>query len=150
MASQYLFAKLLHIFIAVVALGTSAGLGIVLEFFGSHPIHGSFVLRAIARVTWLVVLPGYVLMLATGVWLVSLSWSFTANWIQCALALWVIGVLPLASSLLLLGEQRQALDTAGPTSASYQRISRASRVVGGSFGLVVVLIIGLMVFKPWS
>ena len=150
MASQYLFAKLLHIFIAVVALGTSAGLGIVLEFFGSHPIHGSFVLRAIARVTWLVVLPGYALMLATGVWLVGQSWSYTANWIQCALALWAIGVLPLASSLLLLGKQRWALDTAGPTSASYQRISRASRVAGGSFGLVVVLILGLMVFKPWS
>lgn len=150
MITQYLFAKLLHIFIAVVALGTSAGLGIVLEFFGSHPIHGSFVLRAIARVTSLVVLPGYALMLATGVWLVSLSWSFKVTWIQCALALWIVGALALVSSLLLLGEQRRALDTAGPTSASYQRICRASRVAGGSFGLVVVLIIGLMVFKPWS
>ena len=150
MASEYLLAKLLHILIAVVALGTSAGLGVLLELYGGHATHGSFVLRAIERITMLVVLPGYALMLATGVWLVSLSWSFNITWIQCALALWVLGAVALASSLLLLGEQRRALDTAGPTSASYQRISRASRVAGGSFGLVVVLIIGVMVFKPWS
>jgi len=88
MASEYLLAKLLHILIAVVALGTSAGLGVLLEFYGDHATHGSFVLRAIERITMLVVLPGYALMLVTGIWLVDLSWSITARWILFALALW--------------------------------------------------------------
>ena len=150
MASQYLLAKLLHILIAVVALGTSAGLGALLEFYGDHPTHGSFVLRAIERITVLVVLPGYALMLVTGIWLVNLSWSITARWILFALALWAVGILGLFSSLVLVRKQRGLLDSSGPTSASYRRVSVLGRAVGGSFGLIVVLIMCLMVFKPWT
>ena len=85
MIVDYLYLKLLHIFVAVVALGTSAGLGIMLEFYGDDPAHGPFVLRAIERLLALVVLPGYVLMLASGLWMASLAWSFTAIWIRVAL-----------------------------------------------------------------
>jgi hypothetical protein len=35
MMSQYLLLKFFHILIAILALGTSAGLGIALEFYGS-------------------------------------------------------------------------------------------------------------------
>src|SRR5688572_13434341 len=49
MGDHYLLLKLLHIFVAVVALGTSACLGIVLEFYADDATHGSFVLRAIER-----------------------------------------------------------------------------------------------------
>jgi uncharacterized membrane protein len=49
MTSEYLLLKFFHILIAILALGTSAGLGIVLEFYGSHPTHGPFLLRAIGR-----------------------------------------------------------------------------------------------------
>lgn len=35
MVTQYVFLKFLHIIIAIIALGTSAGLGIVLEFYGT-------------------------------------------------------------------------------------------------------------------
>jgi uncharacterized membrane protein len=150
MPSQYLFAKFLHVFIAIVALGTSAGLGLLLEFYGNHPSHGSFVLRAIHRITVLVVLPGYTLMLATGLWLVSLSWPLTAKWILFALALWPVGILALVSSLVLVARQRQLLDSSGLTSDSYRRVSVLGRAVGGSFGVIVVLIMCLMVFKPWS
>jgi hypothetical protein len=60
--SEYLLAKFLHVLIAILALGTSAGLGIVLEFYGDHPVHGSFVLRAIERIVAFFVLPGYAVM----------------------------------------------------------------------------------------
>src|SRR5215207_11380135 len=66
MITQYLLWKFFHILIAILALGTSAGLGIVLEFYGSHPTHGPFLLRAIRRMVTFFVLPGYVLMLVTG------------------------------------------------------------------------------------
>ncbi len=49
MTSDYLLLKFFHILIAILALGTSAGLGIVLEFYGSHPTHGPFLLHAIRR-----------------------------------------------------------------------------------------------------
>jgi uncharacterized membrane protein len=148
MASHYLLVKLLHIAVAVIALGTSAGLGIILEFYGSHPVHGSFVLRAIERITMLVVLPGYVLMLVTGIWLASLAWSLTANWIMSALMLWIVGVLGLISSVVLVRRQRQLLDSAGLASTSYRRTARLCRAAGAFFGIVVVLLMYLMVFKP--
>ena len=51
MSAHYLWLKALHIFVAVVSLGASAGFGIVLEFYGNDPTHGSFVLRIIGRMT---------------------------------------------------------------------------------------------------
>jgi uncharacterized membrane protein len=148
MGASYLWIKLLHIFVAVIALGTSAGLGIVLELYGNDPTHGSFVLRAIERLTALVVVPGYVLMLATGLWMASLAWPPTAWWIQLALGLWVVGLACLGGSIVALREQRHLHTTEGHASAGYARASIVSRASGGAFGLVVLAIIYLMVFKP--
>jgi uncharacterized membrane protein len=145
MATHYLWLKLVHIFVALVALGTSAGLGIVLEFYGNDATHGSFVLRAIERMVAMVVLPGYVLVLATGLWMASLAWPFTAGWIQLALGLWVVGIATLGCSLAAIRKQRR-LHAAG--GHAYARAAVVSRVLGGAFGLVVVGILYLMVFKP--
>jgi uncharacterized membrane protein len=92
MSRQYLVLKFFHILIAILALGTSAGLGISLEFYGSHPTHGPFLLRAIARLVAFFVLPGYVLMLVTGLWMMRLGWPVTTKWIQVAMALWAVGI----------------------------------------------------------
>jgi uncharacterized membrane protein len=50
MMSHYLLLKFFHILIAILALGASPALGIALEFYGSHPTHGLFLLRAIGRI----------------------------------------------------------------------------------------------------
>jgi uncharacterized membrane protein len=148
MGDHYLLLKFLHILVAVVALGTSASLGIILEFYGDDPAHGPFVLHAIERMTVLVVLPGYLVMLATGLWMAGLAWPFTARWIQLALGLWVVGVASLGWSFAALRKQRSLHATEGYASTRYRRASIVSRVSGGSFGLVVVAILYLMVFKP--
>lgn len=148
MTGQYLVVKFFHILIAIVALGTSAGLGIVLEFYGSHPTHGPFLIRAIRRIVALFVLPGYVLMLATGLWMVNLAWPLTTRWIQGAMALWAVGIVGLLIFLAVLRRQVRLLDAEGPTTAAYQRISLLGRALGAGLGLVVITILYLMVFKP--
>ena len=105
MIPEYLLIKFLHILIAILALGTSAGLGIVLEFYGDHPAYGAFVLGAIKRIVAYFVVPGYVLMLATGLWMTNLSWSMTTKWIQAALVLWGVGMVMLACSVTVLRKQ---------------------------------------------
>lgn len=145
MSAYYLWLKVVHIFIAVVALGTSAGLGIVLEFYGNDRTHGAFVLRVIERVVALVVLPGYVFVLATGLWMARLAWPFTAGWIQLAIGLWIVGVVCLGCSLAALRRQRRSHGVEG---FAYARSVFASRALGAAFGLVVVVILYLMVFKP--
>jgi uncharacterized membrane protein len=93
----------------------------------------------------LIVLPGYVLVLATGLWMASLAWPFTARWIQLALGLWVVGLASLGFSLAALRKQRRLQSTEG---YAYGRYAVATRIAGGAFGLVVVVILYLMVFKP--
>jgi uncharacterized membrane protein len=148
MATQYSIAKFLHILIAILALGTSAGMGIVLELYGDHPKQGSFILRVIERIELFFVVPGYLLMLATGLWLVHLSWPFSTVWIQAAMGLWAVGLVLFVLSLFFLHKQIQLFETEGPASSRYRRISLMGRGLGAGGGLVVVLVLYLMVFKP--
>jgi uncharacterized membrane protein len=148
MTGAYLLLKFLHILIAMLALGTSAGLGIALEFYGRHPVHGPFLLRVIRRMVAFFVLPGYVLMLVTGLWMVSISWPLTTKWVQEAVALWAVGIAVLAGFLVVVGRQLRMLETEGPGSRSYQRVSLVGRALGAGLGLVVISILYLMVFKP--
>jgi hypothetical protein len=144
----YVLIKFFHILIAILALGTSAGLGIVLEFYGSHPAHGLFLLRAIARIVALFVIPGYVLMLVTGLWMVNLSWSWTTHWILAALVLWSLGIALLSLSLAVLRKQIRLFQAEGVTSPAYVRASLLGRGLGAATGLVVVILLYLMVLKP--
>ena len=148
MIDMYVLVKFSHILIAILALGTSAGLGIVLEFYGSHPTHGPFILRAITRIVALFVIPGYVLMLVTGLWMVHLSWPWTTRWIQAALALWGVGLAMLTLDLAVLQKQRRLFETEGSATSAYQRVSLLGRGLGAGAGVVVIIVLYLMVFKP--
>jgi uncharacterized membrane protein len=148
MIPPYLLVKFFHILIAILALGTSAGLGILLEFYGSHPTHGPFLLRAIRRVVAFFVLPGYVLTLVSGLWLVNLSWPWTTRWIQAALGLWGVGIVMLSIFLVVLQRQLRLFEGEGPASRSYQRMALLGRALGAGLGLVVIFILYLMVLKP--
>jgi uncharacterized membrane protein len=150
MITQYLLVKFFHILMAILALGTSAGLGIVLELYGSHATHGPFLLRAIGRIVAYFVLPGYVLVLVSGLWMVNLSWPLTTKWIQAALGLWGVGIVILSIFLVALHKQLGLFEAEGPASRSYQRVSLLGRGLGAGAGLVVILILYLMVFKPGS
>ena len=148
MRTEYLAVKFLHTLIAIIALGASAGLGIVLELYGDHPVHGFFVLRAIRRIVALLVLPGYALMLATGLWMADRSWSLSLGWIRAALLLWGIGLALTATSLAVLHRQISLIERAGPTSAAYRRLSFLGRLLGGGAGLAVIGVLYFMIFKP--
>lgn len=148
MITEYVLIKFLHILIAILALGTSAGLGIVLEFYGDHPTHGAFVLGAIKRVVMFFVVPGYVLMLVTGLWMTNLSWSMTTKWIQAALALWGAGMVMLAVSVTVLHKQLGSFNTEGPSSSGYRKVSLLGRGLGAASGVIVVIILYFMVLKP--
>jgi uncharacterized membrane protein len=148
MDSEYLWLKFAHILIAVIAIGTSAGLSIWLEFYAAHPVHGAFVLRAIRRLLAWVVVPGYVLMLVTGMWMGHLASLLDAHWAEAAMNIWGVGALFLACSLIVLRKQIRLIESEGPASPAYRRIALLGRLTGGGVGLVVVTILYFMVIKP--
>jgi uncharacterized membrane protein len=145
---DYLAYKYAHIFLAIVALGTSASLAMLLEFFVDDPSHGAYVLRMVRKLLYFVVVPGYVLMLATGIWMGHLAALLDAHWTEAAMNLWGIGALFIALSLILLHKQVVLLESAGAESRAYRRIALLSRLSGGATGLVIVVILYFMVFKP--
>jgi hypothetical protein len=148
MDHEYIGFKFAHVLIAIIALGSSACLGIVLEFYGDHPTHGAFVLGAIRRLMYWLVVPGYVLMLATGMWMGHLASLLDAHWTEAAMNLWGVGALFIAFSLVALHRQIKLFASEGPASSAYRRMALLGRLMGGGAGLVVVTIIYFMVFKP--
>jgi Predicted integral membrane protein (DUF2269) len=145
---DYTCFKFAHVLIAIIALGTSAALGILLEFFADHPTHGAFVLRTVRQLMYCVVIPGYLLMLATGMWMGHLAALLDARWTEAAMNLWGVGALFMALSLAVLQRQIKLFDSAGPSSPAYRRVAMLGRLSGGGAGLIIVVIVYFMIFKP--
>jgi uncharacterized membrane protein len=150
MSDYYLWFKFAHVIIAIVAIGSSATLAILLEFFGSHPAHGAYVLRAVRRLLYCIVIPGYVLMLVTGMWMGHLASLLDAHWTEAAMNIWGFGALFFAGFAVMLHRQIRLFESAGPASATYKRVALTGRLMGGGAGLVIVTILYFMVFKPAS
>jgi uncharacterized membrane protein len=145
---DYLDFKFAHVLIAIVALGSSAGLGILLTFFADDPAHGPFVLRAIRQLLYYIVAPGYVLMLASGMWMGHLAGLLDAHWTEAAMNLWGVGAVFIVLSLVALHRQIALFESAGPASPAYRRMAMLGRLSGAGAGVVIVVIVHLMVFKP--
>ena len=148
MRVDYIAYKYAHIFIAIISLGTSAAMGIVLEFFADHPSHGPYVLHMVRKLLYSIVVPGYVLMLATGMWMGHLAALLDSHWTEAAMNLWGAGALFIALLLVTLRKQIVLLGAAGAATPAYRRVSLLSRLLGGATGLVIVVILYFMIFKP--
>jgi hypothetical protein len=133
----YLTYKFAHVLLAILSTGTSAGLGVVLSFFADDPAHRDFALRLVRRMLWTVVVPGYLLLLATGLWMGHLAALLDARWTEAAMDLWGVGALFIALTIWSVGRQIRGVGTA-----------TASRLFGAAWGLVVIVILYFMVFKP--
>jgi hypothetical protein len=64
--------------------------------------------------------------------------------------LWGIGIVILSIFLAVLRKQSRLFEAKGLTSGSYQRVALLGRGLGAALGLVVIIILYLMVFKPGS
>ena len=118
-----LFLDHISTILAILRWERVQGFGIALEFYGSHPTHGPFLLRAIGRIVAFFVLPGYVLMLVTGLWMVNMAWPLTTRWIQGATALWALGIAGLVTFLAVLRRQIDSLrprDLVPPRTAEFR------------------------------
>jgi len=146
--NSYIALKFAHIIIAIGALGTGMANGLLLAFFADHPAHGGFVQRVVRKLLHLVVLPGYVLMLVTGMWMGHMGGLLDARWTEAAMNLWGVGAIFFALTLLGLRRQTRLFEAKGAASPDYRRAAVATRLAGAGAGLVVLVIIGFMVFKP--
>jgi uncharacterized membrane protein len=147
--SVYLVVKFVHILVAIIAVGSSAGSSLWLRLAIQSPSHLAFALRSAKRLDELVTRPGLIVMAATGLWMAATRWSLSLLWIRSALILVVI-VLVLLYAVVgpLLARLIRVTDIEGFATPAWKRSDRLFEVFGGGAGLILVVIVWLMVTKP--
>ena len=148
MSASYIDFKFAHVLIAIIALGTGAALGILARFFAKDPAQRAFVLRTVRTLLYWIVIPGYVLMLATGMWTAHLGALLDAHWAEAAMHLWGLGAIFIGLTTFAIHRQIALLASADPSSRVYRRTALLGRFSAIGASLVTVVIIFLMVYKP--
>ncbi|GAC1506365.1 MAG: hypothetical protein NVS1B3_05920 [Candidatus Dormibacteraceae bacterium] len=94
--------------------------------------------------------PSYGVLLLTGLLIVFLAgYSLTTLWIDIALVLFVVLVIIAATQYTPTVRNQIKLAEAGETtSAEFTRLAHRGQLAGQALGVIVLVILGMMVFKP--
>lgn len=148
---MYLTLKFLHVFLAIIAVGFTASFGLILGRAakgGADARELKFALgtiKVMSRIGHIC----FLLLLVTGIGLVQVAGYPWYLWLKLSGAI-VIFALLVAQFLLLPTVPRRLaiLETKGPTDPEFIALSKRSAALGGLLGLLSLVVIGLMVWKP--
>jgi uncharacterized membrane protein len=150
MLSFELVLKFIHILSAITAVGLNISYGIWIVRAQRDPSHMGFALKGIKFLDDRVANPAYGLLLVTGLLMV-----FTGGF--RITELWIILALILFAALIALGlfmftptlrNQVRLVEAGDTASSEFARLGRRSQILGQGMGVIVVVILVLMVFKP--
>ena len=146
----YTITKLVHIVLAIVAIGFNASYGIWLARARRDPEHLPHVLRGIKTLDDRFANPAYALLLVTGLLMVTVgNIPLTTFWIAGALVLWVIAVaIGLGLYTPTLRRQIQVLEAEGADAPAFRQLNVRGTLIGIVTMIPIGLILILMVFKP--
>lgn len=149
----YTTLKFLHVLLAIVAVGFNMTYGLLVaraRKVGPDARELKFALRTVKVMDDYIANPCYVLLLITGVGMVHVAgfpWSFI--WIHGSLALLVVvAVIAFGFYTPTLRKQIAALESRGPHDPEFLKLSKRGAALGGILGVLVIVIVALMVYKP--
>ena len=149
MFTWYLVFKFLHILAAIVAVGLNITYGVWSIRASNDPAHLGFALKGVKFLDDRIANPAYGVLLVTGLVMVFMQWKITALWIVIALILFAaIVVLGVAVYSPLLKNQIRLVEAGQTSSPEYARLAGLSRRFGPGLGIIVLVILVMMVFKP--
>jgi uncharacterized membrane protein len=150
MLSLYLVLKFVHILSAIVAVGANITYGFWSVRSQRDPAHLGFVIKSIKALDDRIANPAYGVLFLTGILLIITGhWSVTSLWIIVAVILFVaVFAIGIGVYSPLLKNQIKLLDAGDATSAEFVRLRRMNVIIGPLLGLIVVIILAMMVFKP--
>jgi uncharacterized membrane protein len=148
--SPFQVLKFVHIMAAITAVGLNISYAIWIVRAQSDPTHTGFALKGIKFLDDRIANPSYGVLLITGLLMVFvLPYPITTLWIDIALGLYaVLMVLGLFVYSPTLRDQIKLVEAGDTASAEFVRLGRRGRILGQALGLVVILIVVMMVFKP--
>lgn len=146
----FILLKYVHVLLAIIAIGFNASYSVWLTRVRSNPEHALYVLRGIKVLDDRFANPAYGFLLITGVALAFIGGiPLTAFWTAAALVLYVVLLVGAGAFYSpTLRRQIATLESAGPTSQEYLRLSRRGTFLGIALAIIVLIIEFLMVTKP--
>jgi uncharacterized membrane protein len=150
MFSFFLVLKFIHILAAIVAVGSNITYGVWSVRAQNDSPHLGFALKGIKFIDDRIANPAYGVLLLTGLIMVFAgNIPITSLWILAALALFAgIVVFGVAFYSPLVKNQIRLVDAGETGSPELARLSELSRRFGPGLGIIVLVILALMVFKP--
>ena len=147
--SLYTIVKFVHILVAIIAVGSSAGSSFWLRLAMDSPANLPFALRTARFMDNFVTRPGLAVLLLTGLWMAATHWTLSILWVRAAIVL-VVAVLVLLFTVVGPVHSRliRAVENAGRTSPQAKRLELMFVLAGGGAGLLILLVVWLMVAKP--
>jgi uncharacterized membrane protein len=145
----YVFVKFVHILVAIIAVGSSAGSSFWLRLAQRSPANLSFALRTTRFLEDFITLPGLFILLFTGLWMASTRWSRTLFWIRTGLTLVLLVILLVFLIVrFILSPLIKSVEGEGTQSPRAQRLELLFELFGGGGGLLLIVVVWLMVAKP--
>jgi len=148
--SWYNLLKFVHVLLAITAVGSNITYAAWNARGAMEPQHLAFALRGIKFLDNRVANPAYGLLLVTGLILVAVGNLGLRGWIIAVLILFVILiVVAVGFYSRVTNRQIEVLESAGESSPVYQQLAGQARLYGIISGLIALLIVFVMVVKPF-
>jgi uncharacterized membrane protein len=146
----FLIVKYIHILAAIAAVGLNISYVVWILRAQRDPSHTAFALKGIKFLDDRIANPAYGLLLLSGLLMVFLvPYPITTFWIDVALVLYVVlVVLAISQYTPTLRKQIKLAEAGDTTSAEFTGLAKRSQVLGQALGLIVLVILAMMVFKP--
>ena len=147
----YTVLKFVHILFAIAAVGFNASYTVWLVRGRRDPENLEFALKGVKFMDDYVANPAYIGLLITGLALILvLPWNLLHSfWLEAALVLWVIvALLGFGVYTPTLSRQIKVLAAKGAKDEQYRWLDQRAQRIGPALGVIVIVIVGLMVFKP--
>jgi len=146
----YVLLKFIHIASAITAVGANITYAVWNALAAREPAHMSFALKGVRFLDNRIANPAYGVLFLTGLAMIFLGhWSITSLWILVGVILFVaVGVIGFALFSPILRNQITLADAGEATSPEFVRLANRSTLFGAILGIIVVVILVVMVFKP--
>lgn len=156
-SADYKIALFLHVVAVVIAFGPSAGYGLLYSVASQYPRAVPAILAGIQRIDRYLVTPGMIVVLLAGIYMIAASddaWDGSEAFITVGFIA-IIALFALQHAFFgpqnrrakeLAERDLEKGDTLGP---EFQAVSERLSKVGGLFGLIVIVTIFFMTYKPF-
>lgn len=150
MIEIYPWLKVLHVFLAIVAVGTNVTYGIWQARATRAPEHLGWTLRGVKILDDRVANPAYIGLAIVGVLLVIVGpWQFEQLWLAVSIGLYIaLAVIGFGLYTPTLSQQIRVFETDGAQAPEFAALTARSRILAAVLAVIVAAIVILMVVKP--